>query len=178
MPIDEQPTNNMVNHRLAINKFCLNCALGKPLPLWKGMMDKPKPYLSLKDAFEVIKFTLNNNFFKNDVYNVLSENLTLMNIVKSFKYYNKKVKIAYHSSKLINQYPYMVSNQKFTSEAFKLKSKISSDIKDLSGNRLTSIKYSFKTLGLIAISFGNNASGQLGLGRGWVGAKEGLVVAW
>ena len=113
----------------AINKFCLNCALGKPLPLWKGMMDKPKPYLSLKDAFDVIKFTLNNNFFRNDVYNVLSENLTLMNIVKSFKKYNKKVKIAYHSSKLINQYPYMVSNQKFTSEAFKLKSKISSDIK-------------------------------------------------
>ena len=89
----------------AINKFCLNCALGKPLPLWKGMMDKPKPYLSLKDAFDVIKFTLDHNFFKNDVYNVLSENLTLMNIVKSFKKYNKKVKIYVHSYPIFPKHP-------------------------------------------------------------------------
>ena len=30
---------------------------------------------------------------------------------------------------MVNQYPYMVSNHKFSSEAFKLKSKISDDIK-------------------------------------------------
>ena len=69
----------------AINKFCLNCSLGLPLPLWKGMDNKPRPYLSLRDAFLVIKFTLEKNFFKNDVYNVLSENLTLENVIKNFK---------------------------------------------------------------------------------------------
>ena len=113
----------------AINKFCFNYALGKPLPLWKGMTNKPRPYLSLKDAFSVIKFTLEKNFFKNDIYNILSQNLTLENIIKSFKNYKKKVKLEYHKSKLVNQYPYMVSNQKFNSVAFKLKSKISNDIK-------------------------------------------------
>ena len=113
----------------AINKFCFNCALGKPLPLWKSMVDKPRPYLSLKDAFSVIKFTLEKNFFKNDIYNILSQNLTLRNIIKSFKKHNRKVKLEYHKSKLINQYPYMVSNKKFSLEAFKLKSKITNDIK-------------------------------------------------
>ena len=113
----------------AINKFCFNCALGKPLPIWKGMIDKPRPYLSLKDAFSVIKFTLEKNFFKNRIYNILSQNLTLRNIIKSFKKYKKNVKIKYQRSKLINQYPYMISNQKFSLEAFKLKSKISNDIK-------------------------------------------------
>ena len=40
-----------------------------------------------------------------------------------------KVKFEYHKSKLINQYSYMVSNKKFSLEAFKLKSKIANDIK-------------------------------------------------
>lgn len=113
----------------AINKFCYNYVLGKPLPLWKGMANKPRPYLSLKDAFSVIKFTLEKNFFKNDIYNILSQNLTLESIIKSFKKHKRKVKLEYHKSKLVNQYPYMVSNQKFNIVAFKLKSKISNDIK-------------------------------------------------
>jgi hypothetical protein len=93
------------------------------------MINKPRPYLSLSDAFLVLKFTIEKNFFKNDVYNVLSQNLTLINIVKIFKKYQKKVKLKYYKSKLVNQYPYMVSNEKFSSDAFKLRSKISKDIK-------------------------------------------------
>ena len=112
----------------AINKFCLNCSLGLPLPLWKGMDNKPRPYLSLRDAFLVIKFTLEKNFFKNDVYNILSQNLTLKNVIRNFKRNNKKVKLQYQKSRLVNQYPYEISNKKFTLEAFKLKSKISTDI--------------------------------------------------
>ena len=61
----------------AINKFCLYSVLGKPLPIWKSMMNKPRPYLSLRDAFKVIKFTIENNFFNNETFNILSENLTL-----------------------------------------------------------------------------------------------------
>ena len=113
----------------AINKFCLNCSLGLPLPLWKGMDDKPRPYLSLKDALLVIKFTLEKGFFKNNTYNILSQNLTLRNIINYFKKYKKKIKIKYQKSKLINQYPYKISNHKFNLEAFELKSKISDDIK-------------------------------------------------
>ena len=112
----------------AINKFCLNCSLGLPLPLWKGMDNKPRPYLSLRDAFLVIKFTLEKNFFKNDIYNILSQNLTLKNVIKNFKRNNKKVKLKYQKSRLVNQYPYEISNKKFTLAAFKLKSKISTDI--------------------------------------------------
>ena len=113
----------------AINKFCLCSALGKPLPIWKGMMDKPKPYLSLSDAFSVIKFTLEKNFFKNDIYNILSENLTLKKIIGNIKKHKKKVKLKFSKSQLVNQYPYLVSNRKFSLKAFKLKSKIFNDIK-------------------------------------------------
>ena len=47
----------------AINKFCFYAFLKKPLPIWKSMMNKPRPYLSLTDAFKVLKFTAFESFF-------------------------------------------------------------------------------------------------------------------
>ena len=113
----------------AINKFCLYFVLGKPLPIWKSMMNKPRPYLSLRDAFKVIKFTIENNFFNNETFNIFSENLTLKKIIGYFKKCKKTIKIKYEKSKLINQYSYRVSNEKFTRKALLLKSNIYHDIK-------------------------------------------------
>ena len=113
----------------AINKFCLYSILGKPLPIWKSMMNKPRPYLSLRDAFKVIKFTIENNFFNNETFNIFSENLTLKKIIGYFKKCKKTIKIKYEKSKLINQYSYRVSNEKFTRKALLLKSNIYHDIK-------------------------------------------------
>ena len=113
----------------AINKFCLYSVLGKPLPIWKSMMNKPRPYLSLRDAFKVIKFTIENNFFNNETFNILSENLTLKKIIGYFKKYKKTTKIKYEKSQLVNQYSYRVSNEKFTRKALLLKSNIYHDIK-------------------------------------------------
>ena len=113
----------------AINKFSLYAFLGQPLPIWKSMMSKPRPYLSLKDAFKVIKFTIENNFFNNETFNILSENLTLKKIISYFKKYKKTIRIKYEKSKLINQYSYRVSNEKFARRALLLKSNIDHDIK-------------------------------------------------
>ena len=116
-----------------INKFCFFSTLRKPLPVWKGMMNKPRPYLSLRDAFKVFKFTIEKNFFKNDTFNILSENLTIKKIISFFKKFRKTTKVKYEISKLSNQlslkYSYNVSNKKFTLQGFLLKSKIKDDIK-------------------------------------------------
>ena len=113
----------------AINRFCLNAALGKPLPIWKSMMAKPRPYLSLSDVLKVFKFTIENSFFNNNTFNILSQNLTLKKIISYFKKYKKNIRIKYETSKLTNQYSYKVSNKKFSKQALVLKSKIQFDIK-------------------------------------------------
>ncbi len=113
----------------AVNKFSFNSFLNNPLPVWKTMLFKHRPYLSLTDAFKVLKFTIEKNFFKNSIYNILSENLTVADLIKYFKMYKKRVKIKYVKSKLINQYSYKVSKEKFNREGFSLNSKIASDIK-------------------------------------------------
>ena len=93
------------------------------------MMNKPKPYLSLRDAFKVIKFTIEKNFFDNEIYNILSQHLTVKQIIVFLKKYKKNIKIKHVKSKLINQYSYKISNNKFSTKAFILKSNIQHDIK-------------------------------------------------
>ena len=122
-------TSKGMRFHTAINKFSLYSVLGRPFPIWKSMMNKPRPYLSLKDAFKVIKFTIEKNFFNNETYNILSHNLTLRKIIGYFKKCKKKIKIKYEKSKLVNQYSYKISNKKFTRKAFLLKSSIYYDIK-------------------------------------------------
>jgi nucleoside-diphosphate-sugar epimerase len=122
------PSKGMRFHT-AINKFCFNAFLNEPLPIWKSMMNKPRPYLSLKDAFKVFKFTIENNFFNNQTFNILSENLTLKQVIRYFKRNKKNIKIKYENSKLVNQSSYNISGEKFSKKAFKLKSKIQDDIK-------------------------------------------------
>ena len=112
-----------------INKFCYYAALGMPLPIWKSMMNKPRPYLSLTDAFKVIKFTIENNFFQNEIFNIVSQNLTLKKIINCFKKHKRTIKIKYEKSKFVNQYSYKVSNKKFSRKALVLKSNIYNDIK-------------------------------------------------
>ncbi len=113
----------------AINKFCLYAVLGKSLPIWESMMNKHRPYLSLKDAFKTIKFTIENNFFNKNIYNIVSQNLTLKEILSYFRKNKKKIKIKFVKSKLINQFSYKVSNKKFTKDAILLNSSIKDDIK-------------------------------------------------
>ena len=122
-------TSKGMRFHTAINKFCFYTILGKPLPIWQSMMNKPRPYLCLRDAFKVIKFTIENNFFNNETFNILSQNLTLKKIIGYFKKCKKTVKIKYVKSKLVNQYTYKISNKKFTKRAFLLKSSVNNDIK-------------------------------------------------
>jgi len=72
---------------------------------------------------------IENNFFNNKTFNILSQNLTLKKVISYFKKCKKTIKIKYEKSKLINQYSYKVSNKKFTEDAFLLKSDIHDDIK-------------------------------------------------
>ena len=114
----------------AVNKFCLSAMMNEPLPVWSGALYRKRPYLSLKDAFKIIKYTIEKKFFKNQVYNILSNNYTVNDIVRMIKKYRKKTKIKFIKSKILNQLSYEVSNKKISSENLNLNSKIIYDIKE------------------------------------------------
>ena len=114
----------------AVNKFCLNAALDNDIAVYKTALNQYRPYLSLKDAFKVFKFTIENDVFKNDIYNALSENCTVKQIIKKIKKFKKRLKIKFVNSKIMNQLSYHVDKRKLDKEGLNLNSKIADDIKD------------------------------------------------
>jgi len=113
----------------AVNKFCLDATLGDVIFIWKGVFNQYRPYLSLNDAFKVIKFIINKNYFDKDIYNVVTSNYTVKDIINIIKKFKNKIKISFVKSKIINQFSYKVSDAKLRKmKIFKNKS-IYNDIK-------------------------------------------------
>ena len=82
-----------IRFHTAVNKFCFSAAINEDINVYKTALNQYRPYLSLRDAFKVFKFTIENDFFKNDVFNALSGNFTVNQIIKRIKKYKKKIKI-------------------------------------------------------------------------------------
>ena len=124
----------------AINKFCLNASLNQKIQVYKTAYNQFRPYLSLNDAFNTFKFFINKNIFNNEIYNVLSGNFTVNQIIKMIRKYKTKIKIKFVKSKIMNQLSYQVDNEKLEKIGLKLRSSIKKDIKETL-NLLKSLNY-------------------------------------
>ena len=80
-----------IRFHTAVNKFCLNASIGEDITVYKTALNQYRPYLSLRDAFKVFKFTIENDFFKNDIFNALSGNYTVKQIINKIKKNKKKL---------------------------------------------------------------------------------------
>ena len=123
-------TSKGMRFHTAVNKFCLNAALNEPITVYKTALNQFRPYLALTDAFLLFKFTIENNFFKNDIYNALSENYTVNQILNKIKRYKKNISVKFVSSPIMNQLSYHVDKKKINKEGFFFRNKIETDIKN------------------------------------------------
>ena len=97
----------------AINKFCFEAALGKPLTVWKQNYEQYRPYLGLDDCVRALCHCIEEEELvgEQQTYNVLSTNARLKDIVK---YITDKTsaKVNYVDTPLLNQYSYFVNHDK------------------------------------------------------------------
>ena len=119
-----------IRFHTAVNKFCFNAALNEKIAVYKTAMHQYRPYLSIRDAFIVFKFCIEKDFFNNDIYNVLTGNFTVNQILKKIKKVKKNIKISLANTKIMNQLSYHVDDSKIRNEGLKLRSKIDDDIKN------------------------------------------------
>ena len=119
-----------IRFHTAVNKFCLNAAINRDVEVYKTALYQYRPYLSLRDAFKTIKFSIENNFFKNDTFNILSGNYTVNQILQKIKKRKKNLKIKLVKSEIMNQLSYHVSCKKINNNGLFLKNKIDKDIND------------------------------------------------
>ena len=117
-----------IRFHTAVNKFCFNAALNKKIEVYKTALHQYRPYLSVRDAFKAFKFCIEKDLFKNDIYNVLSGNFTVNQILKKIKKFKKKFKVKLVNSEIMNQLSYHVDDTKIRKEGLKLNAKIDDDI--------------------------------------------------
>ena len=100
----------------AINKFCYEASLGKPLTIWKQNYEQYRPYLGLKDAVKALNYFLGKNHW-NETYNVLTGNYKVKDIIN---YISEIVEVDLNmvDTPLLNQFSYKVSDEKIKNIGF------------------------------------------------------------
>ena len=117
----------------AISKFCFQASLGKPLTVWETALNQKRPFLNLNDAVKAIAFIIKNNLFDGGVFNLVTSNLSVQEIVNIIKNFEPNVKIELVKSKIMNDFSYDVSSQKITTKGFSFSKNIEEGIKDTVG---------------------------------------------
>ena len=123
------PSSGMRFHT-AVNKFCWQATQGKPLTVWSTAFNQKRPYLDLSDAVRLIEFTIKKDLFDNQIYNILTENLTVREVTEVVKEFIPNLKIDFVDRKIMNQMSYEVSNKKIHDKGFSFEGGIRNGIKE------------------------------------------------
>jgi nucleoside-diphosphate-sugar epimerase len=114
----------------AVNKFCWQAVMGQPLSVWRTAYEQKRPYLDLTDALRAIEFIIRTDLFDGRIYNVLTLNATVRDIVENIRVFLPKTEVAYVDSPIMNQLSYEVLAQRFMQCGFKFTGDIRSSISD------------------------------------------------
>jgi UDP-glucose 4-epimerase len=114
----------------AVNKFCWQATMKQPLTVWRTALHQKRPYLTLDDALNAIIFIINNKLFDNNIYNILTKNLTVNDIILYIKKYVPEILINYVDTPIMNQLSYEVLNKLFINKGFKYTGRVNNCIKE------------------------------------------------
>jgi nucleoside-diphosphate-sugar epimerase len=112
----------------AINKFCWQACVGQPITVWRTALNQKRPYLDLSDAVRAIDFIIQTKHFDGEIYNVLTENTTVAEIVDIIRLHVPDTHIEYVDSRVMNQLSYEVSCEKFKALGFEFKGNVARGI--------------------------------------------------
>ena len=96
----------------AVNKFIWQASIGQPLSVWKTALHQKRPYCDLKDCVGAINFFVSEGCFDNQIYNIVTDNLTVQNVIDIIRKHIPGIQIAFVDSAIMNQLSYEVSNKK------------------------------------------------------------------
>ena len=102
----------------AVNKFCCQAEMGQPISVWRTAYDQKRPYLDLLDASRAIELIIKNNIFDGRVYNVLTNNSTVREVVDVIREFVPDIEVGFVDSKIMNQLSYEVLDNRFKSQGF------------------------------------------------------------
>lgn len=114
----------------AINKFIWQASNGQELKIWTTALNQRRPYCALEDGIAAINYAINNRIFDGNVYNIVSTNLTVKEIINAIKVHIPKIKIKFVESEIMNNLSYIVSNNKSLKRGFSYEGDFKKNIKE------------------------------------------------
>ena len=102
----------------AVNKFCWQAVMRQPITVWSTAYDEKRPYLDLFDASRAISHIIKNDLFDGGIYNVLTHNSTVRDVIDTIREYVPDLEIEFVDSKIMNQLSYEVLCEKFIATEF------------------------------------------------------------
>jgi UDP-glucose 4-epimerase len=102
----------------AVNKFCWQAVMRQPLTIWRTAFDQKRPYLELGDAVHAITHILERDLFDGTVYNILTLNATVRDLVEAIRKLLPDLSLSFVDSPIMNQLSYEVSAQRFINRGF------------------------------------------------------------
>lgn len=102
-----------IRFHTAVNKFCWQAVFGQPLSVWRTALFQKRPYLALNDAVKALFFIIRNDIFDGKVYNIVTTNLTVNDIITSIQRFIVSTSIQYVDTEIMNQLSYEVSSDRF-----------------------------------------------------------------
>lgn len=103
----------------AVNRFCWQAVMGQPLTVWKTAYEQKRPYLDLRDAARAFAFILDRDLFDGRVYNLLTTNATVHEVVDLIREHAPRLELAFVDHPLMNDLSYEVSCERFVALGFR-----------------------------------------------------------
>ena len=102
----------------AVNRFAWQACAGQPLSVWRTALHQRRPYLDVVDAVRALRFIASGDRFDGRVYNVLTENLTVHDLVEALRPLVPDLKVELVDARIMNQLSYTVANDRFRALGF------------------------------------------------------------
>lgn len=102
----------------AVNKFAWQACLGQPLTVWRTALHQRRPYLDLHDAVRALRFIVQTDRFDSQIYNVLTDNLTVNDVVEELRNLVPDTRVNLVDAQIMNQLSYTVKNDRFRALGF------------------------------------------------------------
>jgi nucleoside-diphosphate-sugar epimerase len=114
----------------AVNHFCWRAVAGQSIDVWTTATNQFRPYLDLEDAVRAMIFILKRHHFDGRVYNVLTLNATVTDVVEVLARFIPDLRIRHVDSPLMNNLSYCVDNARLSSLGFEVRGSLERGIGD------------------------------------------------
>lgn len=122
-----------IRFHTAVNKFTWQACVGEPITVWETAYHQRRPYLDIEDAVRGISYLVKNDLFNNQIYNLVTLNATVSDIVDEIKKHIPNVKISFVKSDAMNTLSYDVSCKKLEKVGFSCTGSLERGVRDTVG---------------------------------------------